>query len=400
MRFYRYLRVNDLNMAVLLLASRIIAYRKRVTFIVVAIIAGACALFIFSNCLVEGLTNSILEKALGIAIPHIVIENKTIIYNCSKIICTLSSIENVKNYAPRINVYSVMRVNGEYSLVQLWGIDFKLESSILKFKENLIGNVSRLSNGSVIVGYLLAKNTNLSIGDNVTITYPNGFEKTYTVVSFLNTGFSEIDGQVVLVDINEIRSSLRVGKDVCSVIIVNLYDPLASSTFKKELHDKLKHVGLGNIKVKDWREIGRKVLELIDTERRYTGILVSAIAVVVGLSIVNVMFLVVESMKKQIGVLKSIGMTSTQVFEVFIILALIYATIGYTLGVVVSKITLDLIGTIEFSIGDVSYTIRPIYDFAVFTLGFLYVLVISTLSSGLASFKASRVKPVEVMRFG
>jgi len=108
-------------------------------------------------------------------------------------------------------------------------------------------------------------------------------------IPYLNTGFSEIDGQVVLVGINETRSSLRMGKDVCSVIVVNLYDPLASPTFKKELHDKLKHVGLGNI-----------------TEKRYTGILVSAIAVV-GLSIVNVMFLVVESMKKQIGVSKSIG---------------------------------------------------------------------------------------------
>lgn len=88
--------------------------------------------------------------------PHIVIENKTIICNCSKIVYTLSSIGNVKNYAPRINVYSVMKVNGEHSLVQLWGIDFELESSILKFKENLIGNINRLGNGNV-VGYLLAK---------------------------------------------------------------------------------------------------------------------------------------------------------------------------------------------------------------------------------------------------
>jgi len=120
----------------------------------------------------------------------------------------------------------------------------------------------------------------------------------------------------------------------------------------------------------------------------------------VGLGIVNVMILVVEGMKREIGVLKAIGLSSRKISILFIIVSLFYSLIGYLLGVSIASVLVYMAGSICIEVGGQHYSIIPVYTPVGYLYSFLYTIILTIISCSLSAYRASRYEPVEVMRFG
>ena len=356
----------------------------------------------FSDCFVKGLTKSILTHTLGLSIPYIQIEGSNgYIIDYTVITDYLSSLDEVLSYSVRVYSYGFIDLgNGSYLVANIWGVDRVLEEDYIGFSKYVSGS-SSLGNDSVIVGIDFAKKIGVGVGDRVYIVFPNGATYSYRVVGLLNTGVSSIDEVSIILGISVLRNVLGLNESICSVIVVKTVDPESVDKTVSSINNFLREKGFyDRVRARSWKELGKNLLDLIEIDKKFMFILVSAIAVLIGLGIVNVMVLVVESMKRQIGVLKAIGMGSHNIFLLFIAIGFIYGVIGYAIGSVIGLLTLETTGSIPVRIGSELYTITPVYTVTTFTNAFTYITAISVISCSVSAYRASIYKPVEVMRFG
>lgn len=127
---------------VLFTVSKFLGSWKKQSFIIVMIISGAVALYLFSYALLNGLIVATLEKSLGLTIPHIEIspsENESYIPNTSRLYSFLEKVEDVEGYSPRIISYAIISKGNRISSVHLIGVDPLLEektSGINKYLAN------------------------------------------------------------------------------------------------------------------------------------------------------------------------------------------------------------------------------------------------------------------------
>ncbi len=161
----------------------------------------------------------------------------------------------------------------------------------------------------------------------------------------------------------------------------------------------VRRLGRMGFEARSWGEMAGNILRLIEEEKFFSNVLMATILVISSLSIMNVMLMLTESRKKSIGVLKALGSTSLEIFMVYFLLALIYGLAGYLLGVAASLAVSRALGAISIEVLQGGLRIPFILDTPLLLGSLGYALLVATLSCGYSAYRASRLNPVEVMRF-
>ena len=105
----------------------------------------------------------------------------------------------------------------------------------------------------------------------------------------------------------------------------------------------------------------------------------------------------VGSTTRRIGILKALGFTPSQVVRAYVTQALIPATVGAALGVIVGNlIAVPLLADTEALYGTVALTIAPWVDVAVLA----GVLAVVTVTASAAAGRAGRLSPVDALAVG
>ena len=125
---------------------------------------------------------------------------------------------------------------------------------------------------------------------------------------------------------------------------------------------------------------------------------IAAISLVVGgIGIMNTMYTAVLERTREIGVMKSIGARNSDILLIFLIesgvLGLIGGAIGVILGVGFSKLVELIAANAGYSIVKVSFPLFLIIG----TL--LFALVVGVIAGGIPAYRASKLKPVDALRY-
>jgi len=359
------------------------------------IISGAVALYLFSYALLNGLIVATLEKSLGLTIPHIEIspgENESYIPNTSRLYSFLEKVEDVEGYSPRIISYAIISKGNRISSVHLIGVDPLLEEKTSGINKYLANGTFRFKGKEIVLGKSLADKLKITLNETVRIIFPNGVIEEFRVVGVYNTGIKQLDESVVYCSIYTIEGYLGL-KEKVNYVAVKLRDPSIAEKIAEELCSE-------GFNAKDWGKIAENIMKLINTEQFFIAVLMDTIVAVTGLGIMNVMILLTESKKRDIGILKAIGATSIEILLIFLFIAVVYGVLGFILGTVIAYGFAKAIGAI--SVEFVAESIRINFVFTAKTIfeSFLFSLVVSGISCSYSAYKSSVLKPVEVIRFG
>ncbi|MFH0897756.1 MAG: ABC transporter permease [Candidatus Bathyarchaeota archaeon] len=265
------------------------------------------------------------------------------------------------------------------------------------------------SDGNVVViGYSIANNvfkqplmvnTQLIIGGSV-----------FKVVGILQQsgGFGGSDNTVVM-PINAARNIIdSVLPNQFSSIQVQVSDPTLVNQTSTAIDQKLmieRHV---NSNTKDYSITSSQSLQqTISTVTNTLSLFlagIAAISLLVGaIGIANTMFMSVMERTKQIGVLKALGATNTEITEMFLtessIMGLIGGLVGIFLGFIASGIVSEIggriIGTGTRGLSTSITVITP--DLVIFSL--VFSIIIGALSGLLPARRAAKLQPVEALRY-
>ncbi len=166
----------------------------------------------------------------------------------------------------------------------------------------------------------------VSVGDEIDVSFSNGIERSYTVKGIFSTKSTQVD-QMVFVTEREMESVLKVN-NWASEILVKIED-----TGNEEAYiDQIRQLGFENEDIKKWSDLMGFTSSASSSFMLISIILGVIGTVVAGVTIFIIIFVSVVNKRKQIGILKAIGMEEDTIVLSFVMQALFYGVIGVILG--------------------------------------------------------------------
>ncbi len=327
---------------------------------------------LFTDSIFAGITKGITEGKIDYQYGEVIIEPKTgddFIVDTKYIIDFLKDNQYVKKISPLTDVQASFindkRGDGrDYERIgsSLLGIDVvDTDKEVFDIRSKIIdGRYLRDDDyGKIIIGSGLAGGYKGSMftddlggmrdGDKIIVELW-GVRKEYEIVGIFKTKNANLDKKGLILD-SEMRSLLGTN-DETTEIVVRLYDKNTS----QEVVDILKKSRFRDYEIADWREktsAGAGIeqsFEMIGSILRIIGSLVA------GLVIFIIIFVDIVNKRRQIGILKAIGIKEDIIINSYIIRGVFYTIVGSILGYLLMKfviIAAFIQNPIDLPMGDI-----------------------------------------------
>ncbi len=234
-----------------------------------------------------------------------------------------------------------------------------------------------------------------------------------TVVDVFKCGMSEYDSNLVFCNLEylqEMRGMFTPETGVRNVtsIQIKLKNFDDADEIVKDLQAAFPP---GLFSVKTWEQKQGPLLSAVEVESAILNVLLFLIIAVAGFGILAIFFMIVVEKTKDIGILKSLGASSKGVMTIFLAYGLALGIVGSGVGVALGLAFVKNINTIEgwitwitgrkvfdekiYYFPEIPTSINPMMVFWV-ALG---AMAIAVLASVLPARRASRLHPVEALRY-
>ncbi|WP_456469499.1 ABC transporter permease [Archaeoglobus sp.] len=244
--------------------------------------------------------------------------------------------------------------------------------------------------GSCVVGKRLADFADIRVNSKITI---NGRE--FRVAGILEDTGARFDinpNTAILLSPDDFSKVSDAGY---TMVIVRADSLDLVDNVKKEIEDKL-NSREEKVIVFDLKIILERINEAFSQINTFLMAIASISLLVAGVSILNIMLMSTIERTKEIGVMRAIGAYRTTILKIFLFEAVILGLIGSIIGSVLS-----IAGgyAIDYLIlQNVKYVFQPATLIYIF-LGFSVGLATSVVSGLYPAWRASRLEPIEALRF-
>jgi len=249
----------------------------------------------------------------------------------------------------------------------IMGIDPEKEARVTSIGHNMIQGTYLDDNDTseIILGVEIAGGSDaqtsefltlggINVGDKVRVTYPNGLMREYTVKGIFRAREAMQADHLAFVSRREMVSVLGRSQfyNRASEILVKADRPGLEEVLASELNS----MGIDG-EIRSWKEYGaayRSVIsafEIIGTIIGSTGLFVAAIVMFI------VIYINVLSKKRQIGILRAIGIPRNAVLGSYLVQALTYAVSGIIIGWLLIRLVIQpylIVNPIELPFGYLS----------------------------------------------
>jgi lipoprotein-releasing system permease protein len=249
-------------------------------------------------------------------------------------------IEGVISAAPLIRG-QVMASGGERAAgVEVLGIRVEdlAQVPLIAHPEIGAGEIARLDEG-VAIGTGVARELGVGIGDVISLISPQGMDtpfgtqpriNDYEVVYIFGVGRFDIDRTRVYMPFAEAQSYFN-REGAADEIEVMLENPDDVDAMRGPL---MQAAGPRSL-VWTWREASGAFLSALDVERRVMFIILSLVVLIAALNIISGLVMLVKNKGRDIGILRTMGLTQGSIMRIFFICGSLIGVTGTLLGVIV-----------------------------------------------------------------
>ncbi len=267
----------------------------------------------------------------------------------------------------------------------------------------------------VAIGTRLANDLNVKVGDQVTLLTPRGAStalgtaprvKAYPVAAIFEIGMSEYDSSILFMPLAEAQRYFSKPKSV-SVLEVVLDSPDDVS----KIGPKITEAGGSSTYISDWRQRNATFFTALQVERNVMFLILTLIVLVASLNIISGLIMLVKDKGRDIAILRTMGASQGAVMRIFFItgasIGIVGTLAGLALGVLVC-LNIESIREFVAWITETELFSPELYylsqlpaemDVRETTSVVVMALLLSILATLYPSWRASRLDPVEALRY-
>ncbi|MDP2713652.1 lipoprotein-releasing ABC transporter permease subunit [Rheinheimera sp.] len=187
---------------------------------------------------------------------------------------------------------------------------------------------------AVVLGRALAEQLEVSVGDKLRFMLPQAGSYTpmgwvprqrlFTVSGILDTG-SDVDKLIAVTALDDL-SRLLSSTVQQQQWRITLDEPFAAPQFAQQL------AADSSLQVQDWRQSHGKLFAAVAMEKAMMWLMLLLIVAVAAFNIVSALVMMVTDKQAEIAILKTLGMTDQQLFNVFAVQGLSNGVAGAVAG--------------------------------------------------------------------
>jgi len=258
----------------------------------------------------------------------------------------------------------------------------------------------------IILGRELAASLRVVVGDRVNVVSPLGTElgptgpvpknRAFRVAGVFYSGMYEYDSKFVYISLQEAERFFDVkGATGIELKVADVDDA------RRIAADVVRKLGGYPYRARDWSDTNRNLFSALRLEKLVMGIILSMIIVVAGGLIVATVIMLVLEKRKEISVLKALGVSDAGIVKIFLAEGLQIGVAGGLLGLLsglswcffIEKVGIKLDPEVYY-IPALPVKIEPVQTI----LAVVIAVLITYLASIYPALKASSVEPVEGLK--
>lgn len=360
----------------------------------------AVTVFVVSLTISNGLNKNMINTLLTMS-PHILVKSRKDAFfeNYNSVIDSTKRIKEVTAVIPQINSQSILKYKGFAKGVLAKGMTAENVKKDLKLRIlNGNNNISELN--SVLIGEELSKEMNAKVGQEISLVSAENKEVKLIVRGIFKTGFLDYDSNLVVVPLKTMQIMSERGEVATEVGIITANPQKVDKIFE-EVRANLPSKDFGAI---TWKKLNENLLHAVQFEKYVLIAILSLLLLVASFAVSVILNMIVREKIKDIGILKSIGYTNSNIRKIFTIEGLIIGVSGIVFSMIFSPLVLILLKElfkIYMASGRYYYLDElPLYissgEISTIYIVTFFIVFISTIYP---ASRAAKMKPVEALKY-
>ena len=383
---------------------------------VVSIALGVMALIIVLSVM-NGFQTQVRDRMLSV-IPHIQISSGTgPVSDWRSLAAVAEKNSEVRGAAPFVEGQGLISTGDRVIGTMVEGVDPKEEVKASEVASTMpAGTLDSLTPGSfhAVIGSVLAARLGVAPGDKIALVVPQGTTtpagmiprvRTLTVSGIFTAGHFEYDSTMLFMNIEDAAALFRTGGPMgVRVRVADMQEaPAVAESLMKSLPP--------GYFARDWTVENKTWVAAVQVEKRMMSIILFLIVLVGAFGLVSTLVMTVTEKQSDIAILRTLGASPGSIMKIFMIQGAVIGVIGVASGVAIGLLIACNLGSIVSAIEavfHVEFLPQSIYlisgmpseprasdiiPIAVFSL------FLSLAATVYPSWRASRIRPAEALRY-
>ena len=387
-------------------------------FALIGITLGVAVLIIVMSVM-NGFRKEIISNLIGANGHLFVVERGNTVSNYQGIIKSIEGIKEITNIAPAIAGQAIISAQANSQGISVEGLTFKdLSSREVLYKSLADQNLDEYKKGHqvAVVGRVIARNLNIEVGDSITLISANGYTTIlgsipkfagFKVVGILDTGMYQYDGSMVIIPFNTAQDFFNYKSSDTQKIDIFIKNPQDTQSVANKIYQTNPNINY----LQGWQESNRYLINALEVERNVMFLILSLVILIATFNIVSGLIMLVRSKTREVAILRTIGLSKKSISMVFLFIGIRIGVMGTIFGTLIGvlfSLNIERIRGVLESLMGVNLFAEEIYFLSKLPAdvqSFQVILVISIallfscISALYPAFRASRIKPVEGLKY-
>jgi len=364
-------------------------------------VAVGVACLITVLAVMNGFGHELQKRIIG-SNPHLIIEKENGIDRDEYKVLSqdLKKTRHVEGVYPFVWGQGVLRFRSRAQGVVIRSVDLDNDTDKSKLFAHMETGEIDLKRNYIILGNELAITLGAFLGDEIQVITPASNRPVpFRVSGIFTSGMYEYDLNMAYVKLDDASLLFNMGNSIGGIGID--IDNIENATSVKE---SLRGVLKTSFYVRTWQDLNRNLFAALKLEKWAMFVILTLIVIVAALNIVSTLSVMVTQKAKDIGILKAIGSTKKVLLAIFSLQGLLIGFLGVAVGGASGIGLTLLLDRYRFPIlpESIYYGLNylPIkIDIMDSIIVGIAAVLISFLASIYPAYQASRLNPVDALRY-
>jgi len=327
----------------------------------------------------------------------------------------VASVDGVLDAAPFIYGKAMLSGAGSADGVVVRGVIPGDEGRVTRFAEFIQRDIARLDlsrneNGhpGLYLGIHVAENMGVTVGETVVLVSPLGASRTpmgfipkmrtFEVRGLFRSGMYEYDANLAFVDLGEAQSFFGLGDAVTGIGV-----RIAERDRAPEIAEAIvRRLGGFPFRSTNWIDMNASLVSWMKIEKLVMSLILGLILLIAAFNIASGLIMAVMEKKRDIGILKSMGVTDRGIMSVFVLKGVTVGAVGGSFGALLGVVACGLLDRYPLHLPADVYFLDTLpvevqgLQVAAVVVG---VLAVSFLATLYPAWRAARLVPVDAIRY-